>query len=64
MVTASHDLLRDEGEAYAARLEAAGVPTELVRVEGTLHGFLRFAEWPAAQETRALVCDRLRTALA
>jgi acetyl esterase len=63
VVTASHDVLRDEGEAYAARLEAAGVPTELVRVEGTLHGFLRFAEWPAAQETRALLCDRLRAAL-
>jgi acetyl esterase len=64
VITASHDVLRDEGEAYAARLRAAGVPTELVRVKGTLHGFLRFAEWPAAQETRALLCDRLRAALA
>jgi hypothetical protein len=40
------------------------VPAELVRVEGTLHGFLRFADWPAARATRALVCDRLRDALA
>ncbi len=63
MITASHDILRDEGEAYGMRLRAAGVPTELVRVEGTLHGFLRFAEWPAAQETRALLCERVRAAL-
>jgi acetyl esterase len=64
VITASHDVLRDEGEAYGARLRAAGVPTELVRVDGTLHGFLRFADWPAAQATRALLCDRIRVALA
>jgi acetyl esterase len=63
VITASHDILRDEGEAFGMRLRAAGVPTELVRVEGTLHGFLRFAEWPAAQETRALLCERVRAAL-
>ena len=64
VITASHDVLRDEGETYAARLQAAGVATELVRVQGTLHGFLRFAAWPAAQQTRALLCERLRAALA
>ena len=64
IITASHDLLRDEGEAYGARLRAAGVAAEIVRVQGTLHGFLRFAEWPAAQQTRALLCERLRAALA
>jgi acetyl esterase len=64
VVTASHDVLRDEGEAYAVRLRASGVPAEIVRVEGTLHGFLRFADWPAARATRALVCARLRDALA
>jgi acetyl esterase len=38
IVTVSLDPLRTEGEEYAERLAAAGVPTTLVRVYGLLHG--------------------------
>jgi len=40
VLTAGYDPLRDEGEAYGARLEASGVATTVHRYEGVVHGFV------------------------
>jgi len=48
VVTAEFDPLRDEGNAYAARLEAAGVRLDHVTYPGLIHGFMEMGPWSAA----------------
>jgi acetyl esterase len=43
VISAGHEILRDDIEAYAHRLQAAGVATELHRYETTVHPFLSMA---------------------
>jgi len=40
VLTDEADVLRDEGEAYAAKLRQAGVPTTAVRYQGIIHDFV------------------------
>ena len=65
VATCGFDLLRDEGEAYAARLAAAGVPLVHRRHEGQLHGFAnRVGIDPDARAAMLHAAGVLRAALA
>ena len=43
IVTAEFDVLRDEGEAYAKKLQEAGVPVRLHRYDGMAHLFFQLS---------------------
>jgi acetyl esterase/lipase len=67
VVTAEADVLRDEGEAYAAKLRAAGVPVTAVRYQGAIHDFVMLdalRETQAARSAIELAVGALRRALA
>jgi acetyl esterase len=60
------DVLRDEGEAYAAKLRAAGVPITTVRYDGAIHDFMMLnpvKDTQAAKAATAQAIAILRSAL-
>jgi acetyl esterase len=61
VIVASNDPLHDEGERYARRLLAAGVPAERVRFDGVEHGFFS-STLDAARAARAVVSETLARA--
>jgi acetyl esterase len=49
------DVLRDEGEAYAAKLRSAGVPVTTVRYDGTVHDFMLLNSLSQTHAARAAI---------
>jgi acetyl esterase len=66
VITGEADVLRDEGEAYANKLRAAGVPVTAVRYQGIIHDFVMLnalRETLAAGSAINLATAALREAL-
>ncbi len=64
VVTGEFDPLRDEGEAYAEALRAAGVPVQVNRYDGLIHGFFDMGGIsPAARAAIEETCGRFRALL-
>lgn len=67
IITGEADVLRDEGEAYAAKLRQAGVPVTAVRYGGIIHDFVMLnalAETNAARGAINQATSTLRAAFA
>lgn len=64
VAVAGFDPLRDEGEAYARRLESAGIPVTLRRHRGLVHPFINsVALWAGARRAMLDATSHMRTTL-
>ena len=66
VITDENDVLRDEGEAYARKLDIADVETVSIRTNGTIHDFLMLnalSDTPQTKETIEIVCNAIKNAV-
>ena len=64
VLTAGYDVLCDDGRAYAATLEAAGVPVQRAHYPGMIHGFITMGKIVrVANEAVAACAEAVRRAL-
>ncbi|MCS7477356.1 alpha/beta hydrolase [Umezawaea endophytica] len=59
VITGEADVLRDEGEAYAAKLREAGVPVTAVRYQGIIHDFVMLNALSQTHAARAAIAQAI-----
>ena len=64
VITAEFDPLRDEGEAYGAKLKEMGADVTVSRYNGMIHGFFSLPNLDQCAAARKEAADSLRAALA
>lgn len=67
VITAENDVLRDEGEAFARRLDEAGISAACLRLNGTIHDFVMLdalAREPTTRAAMKVATGALKRALA
>jgi len=61
VIVGEADVLRDEGEAYAARLRAAGTEVTTIRYDGITHDFMMLNALRDTNATRAAIAQAIAT---
>ncbi len=61
VILAEYDVLRDEGQAYAAALAAAGVPVRVHVHDGQMHAFFTILMLPGHEAAIADIADAIKT---
>jgi acetyl esterase/lipase len=61
VITGEADVLRDEGEAYAAKLREAGVPVTSVRYQGIIHDFVMLNALRGTHAAEAAIAQAVAT---
>jgi acetyl esterase len=61
VITGEADVLRDEGEAYTAKLRAAGVPVTAVRYQGIIHDFVMLNALRGTRAATAAIAQAITT---